>query len=929
MRDRVSPVLIGRDDAMQLALRRWEGAGDGRGEFLLVAGESGIGKTRFLAELVVRTGARSPRAAAHPNETDAAGAIIYSLADQLRRMGIAEPAAMLRDRLSGEGESAGDSARRRRLLLGDLAEIIAGLLAEQPMLLRIEDLHWADELSLDVLERVAPTLDTSRSLVVGTYRSDELFPGTRLRSWRARLLEQRLAEEVRLPRLDSSGVARLVEAISGTVPATDLVASLLRRSDGIPLHLEELLAAEGTSTVLETVGEAVVARLGRLDPADRQIVEAASVIGRAFDVGLLGEITEGSEDAVAEALRSASELHIVVPHDETEFGFRHSIVCDVTYAEITPGRRATIHAAVARSAARTGFDDAYVSEHFERAGESDLAHRHAMAAAAEAVRVSAHREAAELYARAERTIPGGATAAERASVHARLATELATIDDIEPAARHFELAISTYRGLGDETAAAGLVSALMAVRHLLGADLAERAALARDALERVSGAGSDAVRAGLLGALSAAHMLDRRLDESLDYGEQAIALSDESDPGTIDIRLSVGSSLAFAGRGDEGWPMLERAIRAAERGGLEAIAARGFRMIGSSASVMLDYDRAVRWIDEGLEYSARTERWNDHHYLRAHRGHVSWATGDWDSAERSAQQALADGGGITTRITALLVLGYLALARARPEEARLQLTAALELGERMHELQRLSPALWGLAELAVHESRFGDAVELCERGYAESERVADAAYLFPFVVTGTRARLALRDAPGAREWVERCQNLVTARAIPGTTHAIEHAAGLIELAEGRTGAARELLEQASEGWLALGRRWEGVQALVDLAACARRSKRPAEAARLSERARELATGSRLLEDVARRVTTDDASPLSARELEVARLVAEGATNREIADRLVISPKTASAHVEHILAKLGVGRRAEIAAWVTAQGPAADATKVVG
>ncbi len=928
MRDRVSPVLVGRDEALQLALRRWNGALEGRGELLLVAGESGIGKSRLLNEIVARIGLPSPRAAGRPRDTDAPGAVIDSLADELRRIGLVEPAQRLRDRLSWEGETGGDAARRRRLLLSDLAEIIVDALAETSVLLRFEDLHWADELSLDVLERVAQSLETSHSLIIATYRSDELFAGTRLRSWRARLLEQRLAEEVRLPRLDQEGIAAMVAAITGTRPPTTLVTSLLRRSDGIPLHVEELLAADEDSAVLETVTEVVEARLALLDPPIREIVSAASVIGRAFDIGLLEEITTGSEDAVAAALTAASDLHIVVSHPEQKFGFRHSIVCDVTYERIPPARRAEIHAAVARAAIRNGFSDAYISDHFERAGETALAHEHALLAATDAVRISAHREAAELYARAHRTMPADATDAQRADLSARRGRELAAIDGVDEAAEHLQLAVDLYHGLGDSLGAAGIVPDLMAVRHLLGADLALRAGLALDSLARleVHPENADVVtaRAGLLGALSAAHMLDRRLAASLDYGERALALLERDEPKALDIRLSIGTSLVFAGRGDEGWPMLEHVIRRAQEDGLEAIASRGFRMLGSSASVLLDYPRAGAWIEEGLVYTATTQRWNDHHYLHAHRGHVRWATGDWDGAEKSGKHALADGIGITTRITALHVLGFVALARGDVTGARRNLDEAKDLGDRMHELQRVSPALWGLAELALHEQRFDDAVVLCEQGYVDSERVEDAAYLFPFVVTGTRARLAQRDVTGAREWIERCAALIDLRAIPGTEHALTHARGLLALAEGQTGDARALIETATEGWLALERRWEGIQGLVDQARCARRTKRAADAARLTARAQELAAGAALLVDLATPETADDASPLSSRELEVARLIAEGATNREIAERLVISPKTASAHVEHILAKLGVARRAEIAAWVTASGNGAAA-----
>jgi DNA-binding CsgD family transcriptional regulator len=240
-------------------------------------------------------------------------------------------------------------------------------------------------------------------------------------------------------------------------------------------------------------------------------------------------------------------------------------------------------------------------------------------------------------------------------------------------------------------------------------------------------------------------------------------------------------------------------------------------------------------------------------------------------------------------------------------------------------VQRINPALWGLAEVALHGGDPARALALTEEGYALSAAVDDAAYLFPFVLTGVRARLALRDQEGARGWLDRCRALLELRGIPGTLPALDHAEGVLALADGRSTAARDLLRGAADRWAERDRVWEGVQALIDLARCAVRARRPGEAARFVADARRRAdeAGASLLVRLADEVRLDidsgeSAGPLTAREFEVARLIAEGATNRVIAERLVIAPKTASAHVEHILAKLGVNRRAEIAAWVSRQ-----------
>jgi DNA-binding CsgD family transcriptional regulator len=203
--------------------------------------------------------------------------------------------------------------------------------------------------------------------------------------------------------------------------------------------------------------------------------------------------------------------------------------------------------------------------------------------------------------------------------------------------------------------------------------------------------------------------------------------------------------------------------------------------------------------------------------------------------------------------------------------------------------------------------------------------VGDAAYLFPFLVTGTRAYLADGDLLGAEQWVADVTRAVEQRAIPGTMPAVIHARGLLSVAGGSTGRARRQLAQARDEWLGLGRWWEARWAGIDLARCHLRANRPSEAAILLDAvaADARAIGAQPLWDAAdellrraraRHPTDEPWAPLSAREYEVARLIAEGMTNREIAGALSISPRTVSAHVEHILARLGVSRRAEIAAW---------------
>ena len=965
----ICPVLVGRDDQVMLAVRRLTTAARGSGQLLLLAGEAGIGKTRLLTQIIALAsdlGFAVYSAGAYPRDHEVAGGLLADLAADLTRnpetSAIGTGLAQRLDdiaRTTGSsptehpaGAVDGDAHRLRRILITDLADAICALgTAAGPVLITLEDLHWADDSTLAVLERVARRLSSMPMVVVGTFRSDELYPRLPLRDWRTRLLTQRLAEEVRLPRLSSQDTAAMSAAISDIVLPEDVTDGLYARSDGIPLHVEEFLAtitgSGPAAEVPDTLADAVLSRAQRLSPPARALADAASVIGRSFDVDLLTSIADRDPATVDDGLRELTDRFFVQPQpDRSGYDFRHALIRDALYAELTPHRRRELHARAAEAAVAAGFGDAFVSDQYERANDPSGAHDRALAAAAGAVAISAHREAVELFQRALRTLPPGTTTAHRAMLLSRLATELAAIDDNDSAEGTFELAHRLLRDIGDDIGAAELVPAMAAIAHLRGAGLQERVRMLREGLSLVDGgsaagrgASAGRARRQLHAALAAAYMLDRRLDESIADGEIARQLSGPTDStvhlaareGNSDetegnLAATLGSVLVFAGRSDEGWQMLEDAVAVARRSRWEAEASRAYRMISTSASVLVEYDRAERWLADGIDYAERTERYNDRHYMSAHLAHVHWATGDWQAAETQARHALADGrSGITTRITALIVLGYLDFGRSEPVTATAHLTQAAELGDQMRELQRMSPAWWGLAETALHTGRPGEAMEWCERGLIASSAVRDAAYLFPFVLTGTRAQLMQGNLTAARDWVSRSTELVLQRGIPGTLGVVPHAEGLLLLHEGRTGRAHELLSGAVDFWHRRRRFWEGTQAMLELARCAGRSRRPAEAASLAGAAADLAAaaGATLLSTAAaaqlgaidRKPGSTEPPLLTARESEVARLVASGSTNREIAAALTIAPKTVAAHVEHILAKLGATRRTQIASWV--------------
>jgi DNA-binding CsgD family transcriptional regulator/tetratricopeptide (TPR) repeat protein len=943
-----SPVLVGRDDLLALCEERLSQAAAGDGRLVFVAGEAGIGKTRLLGAVArhARAGGFAvARGAAFPGDVQSFAGLLLDLASDLVSApgpALAGLGRSLSSRVRAMPADAGDAHHRRRLLVQDLADLLVGVDPGVPVLVVLEDLHWADELSLDVLGHLAGRLAARPMLVAGAYRSDELYPRLPMRGLRARLLGQRLAEEVRLPRLGLAQTAVMTSAMLGRAAPARVVAAVHERSDGIPLHVEELLAAVGeqalapqsgaavqAAAVPGTLGDAVLARAQHLSTLARAVASAAAVIGRSFDFDLLTAVTGADPDEGAGALRELQDAYRVLPGaDAVSFDFRHALIRDTLYADTALPLRRRLHERVARAAVERGYRGAFISAHFEQAGCPGPAYEYAAAAAGEAAALSAHGEALELYHRAVRNLPAGLAAPDRAALFAALGDEAAATDDNTAAAEAYRTAHELATSAGDARGAAALAPRMAAVAHLLGEGLDTRIGTLQAALDSLDGvAGAERERARLHSAMAAAYLLDDRLDEAITHGERSRAESQRigDDETFLNATATLGSVLVFTGRMDEGWRLLEDAIARSRGTQQEAEAARGYRMIGSSASELMEYGRAGRWLADGIRYAEQVELWNHRHYMASHLAHVQWATGQWDAATRTAQQALADGrGGITTRITAQYVLGFLAMGRGDWDAADALLREALAQGEQMAEVQRLSPPLWGLAEAARCQGDYDTALMLCERGYQASAEVIGPAYLFPYLLTGVRAHLARNEAAAAQTWADRVAAVLTARAIPGTLPAIDHGRGLILLARGDVSAAQQALASAGESWRARRRFWEGTWAQLDLAAAAAKARRRGEAAVLLDEVRTTAAaaGATTLVDAADRLTAsfepgrpvDPWHPLSAREFEVAQLVAAGLTNRQIAEQLVLAPKTISAHVTHILVKLGAARRTEIAAW---------------
>ncbi len=949
------PLLVGRDDLLDLADRRLADALEGRGHFLLLAGEAGIGKTRFLGAVERKASARGfgiAEGAVAPQDRIVPGALILDLARTMLR--IPAFAQLGHDLLSLPHAADGSELRSRRLLVFDMVDRITESL-DAPAMLAFEDLQWADDLSLEIVAELARRIRDRPVLLVGAYRTDELPTGTILREWRARLLTQRMAEEARLGPLTFDQTALMTTLILSTgLPAPrDVVAAVHERTDGIPLHIEELLGALGDgarsdghaireATVPATIEDAVLARVDQLSPEARAVAQAGAVIGRCFVPEVLAGIMDLPPDALDAPLRELVDQAFLDPPGPLRgvFDYRHQLLRDVLYRSIPQGALRRLHARAGEFGAELeGASEIHASIHYERAGLRAQAFRAALSGARASARLSSHREACELYRRALDNMPTTLDPAEQGALFEAYGEEAAAIELHEAAEEAAGHARDRYLEAGRPLDAARQMAALAGVARREARQIQARMELISRGLAELEPlpvtAEREAARFPLLAEQALAQMDAMDLGAARDSADAAghAARGAGGAAAAMDADTIEGMVDVLYGDVDAGLGRISRVAHEAREAGYEDVGVTAYRNAVTTAVRVMRYDSAEASLGEGLRYADAIEQSHCRHVMGAAAALVDWANGRWYDSVTRGEQELVDRGCVRGAIGAEVALGFVAMGRGEIDRARSLLDKAQAAGNESGAVDLILPALWGLAETDLVADAPVAAIEGCAAAFELAARVGERALLAPFAVTGVRANLAAGRPDAAERWAA----MVTEYLEPWSSilqPAIDHANGLARLASGSTGIAREALEAAVRGWDERNRIWESTWARLDLASCLLRSSRFAEAAALLATVRETAT--RLdsppllvrieeLSRVANRHGSFDEPwrPLTIREFEVARLIADGLTNAEIAGELSIASKTSSAHVEHILAKLGVARRAEIATWVATVARPAD------
>jgi DNA-binding CsgD family transcriptional regulator/tetratricopeptide (TPR) repeat protein len=912
----------------------------GRGATALVAGEAGIGKTRLASEL-------SDRARAEGFEV-LRGRSIDLVGTELPYQPFVDALGPLRTAPPGDGVSAGSQLR----MFHELAALLVDRADAAPVLLVLEDLHWADTSTLDLVVFLAHIIGDRRVMLLATYRADEATSSTRMRRLAEGVRRSGTAVAVGLGPLTRDELAALLAAREGPAAPAARIDAIVARCEGNPFFAEELVASadDRAAELPPGLRDLLLQRVARLDRATQGLLRLAAAAGRDVGYPLLLGVAARSEEDVRESLRQAVE-HGVLVADQADgtFRFRHALLAEAVYATILPGEREELHGRLADELARArAVAPAELASHWAAAGRPVEALTASVEAARQAESVYGLVEALGHLERALTVWPTVPDAAERVRLDladlCAWAAELATQTGASPRAVELTRRAIELAGDGDPRRSALLQRSLG--RHLYASGQADDALRALErAVALVPASPPSPERADALSALASGLNVAWRHAESLPICEQALALAREVGAGAAEYRalMVLGSDLAYLGRGEEGLATLWQVLRMAEASD-DPVALELAYVALTDVLMMLGRSReSARLAGSALE-ALRPYGRRDHNTLWANRIESLVACGEWDEADRASAAALRTAGANYPHQT-LIARAELETGRGDFDGAR----ARLEAARATLRLDRdVSTYATFVAELALWERRWADAERIVDDGLARARSGHTALIRVWLCAKGLRAQADLaalarahRDGDAVRDREARARRLLTTarRAAAETDAVTPKAAGWLALAQAEERRARgvarpDLWSTAADGWSRLDRpalvaycRWRQAEALVAAGAARDDASGPLrEAHAIAVRLGAMPLGEQV-DLLAQRARLDLAAPdpapapsgldeilgLTPREAEVLSLVARGHTNREIAAALVISVRTAGVHVSHILRKLGAPNRVEAAA----------------
>jgi DNA-binding CsgD family transcriptional regulator/tetratricopeptide (TPR) repeat protein len=847
-------------EAMLRALAEYaETARLGDGRLVLVSGESGIGKTALVEAF----------------QSQLAGARwLWGGCDDLVTPRPLGPLFDIAPQASPDFEGLCESgAPRDKLFAAFASEINSG---ETLTVVVIEDVHWADEATIDLLSFLGRRLSRIRALVLVTFRDDEIGDDHRLRVVLGDLATQRSTRRMGLPPLSAGAVQTLIGQ-------RDFDPAELRRvTGGNPFFVTELVEA-GWPSVPPTIRDAVGARLARSSPRARQVLEAAAVIGTRADRSLLDQVLD-DVDGLGECLESR-----ILVVDGASLRFRHELVRMAVAAGIAPQRKTDLHARLlAILAERPKIAPAVLAHHAEGAGDAKTVVRYARAAAIASSALGAHREGAALFERALQfavdAVDGvGADQVTLADLHEGLAVEYSLLDRWDETETELRAALALRQEQGDALRVGEDLRLLStALWRLCRGDESARAG--EDAVRALDSVPESAERTRAQVNLGACTLTRGRIAEGLELLEQARASAERL--GRFDL-LSYALNAIGLGRivgGRDGVSTIEDALRIALDADLQELAGRAYSSLVEAAVTEQLFDLADRHYALGMAYCDERELGVFGLCMDGWQALALLRTCRWDEAAQIGHRMLGSRGiSPVNQINPLVVLGTIA-ARRGEQDAWALLDRAADLADGNGEPQWIV-----LARTARAEARWleGDLELTAQEIVPTHERAAGS--VDPWM-SGT-----------LDVWLARL-----GRPVPAASGNRPEPVALEITGD---------LEGAATAWQRLGRPYDA--ALARLGSGDETSLRQgiatfdelgATAASAAVRRRMRQLGMQAIPRGSRPATKAAPGGLTAREQEVLTLVADGLADREISQRLFISERTVHHHVSAILSKIGVSSR---------------------
>jgi ATP/maltotriose-dependent transcriptional regulator MalT len=962
-----SSRLVGRDAELLELETAFAAAAHDEPSLFVVGGDSGIGKSRLVAALRERTEGDAVTLIGECLDLAEAELPYAPIVAALRPLArerdpvldeLTEPERAELGRLlptiAAEQPASADAGEGGQLRLFEaLLALLDRLGQSAPVLLVIEDLHWADRSTRSFVSFLARSLSAERVLVIATYRADELHRRHPLRPLLAEIARQPRVRRLDLEPLERVHVRDALEDILDRTPESDLVDRLFSRSEGNPLFFEELVAAgaDGRGPMPSSLRDALMVRVERLNDQAQELLRVLAV-GQRLDHRLLADAVGADPGELVAPLRELVAAHLIVANANDRYVFRHALLREVITDDLLPGERSELHLTLAHAferRAEAGEGDAMVAagiaHHFYAAGDRPAALATSVRAGTAAAEVHAYGEAAALFERALDLwdqVPDARTLAGRD--HVDLLVNAA--DAHWGGGDHFRQesllkAAVAELGDGDARRKATVHERLArAQRNLNRTD--EALDTARQALDEL-GDEPSSERARLLGFIAKTRVLQGRFRDAVDVAREGLDVARTVNDRGAEVKAldALGLALLTLGEIDDGGSYMREAIEMARAEGSTDSMGTVYLNLADALHLRGLPDEALDVAREGLaDAVGRPVKW-----LRMLLAELALDRGDWDEVESQlpAPERLVG----NELLNAQLRRAELELGRGNHERTR-ELLAQLEPGmSQTAEPQYLGPYGALLAELRRREGDLDgaraaiddalDRLEFCTEDVMRLARVTAVGV----AVEADRAQRA--DDLGDQDELERAQERggdlverVRATAIDGGPVEAGWAA-MADAEQSRLSGAPdpELWGTAAMAWEGLDRpylaaraRFHQAEAFVvtDDRARAGESARSAlecadrlGAGWLAGEIRALATRARLrLEEEPEAVpasepASEDPFGLTPRERQVLVLIAKGATNREIGQELFMAEKTASVHVSRILAKLDVRTRTEAAA----------------